>query len=104
MRGERLFNMWIIVSAFPGEFPTDPKDCNTDDQSKRRKEQVAKFHECLILVHFWSIVWNNQASNRHVFSVSIADDVISLAREGAIAGSAQASLYEAWRLFKPLIA
>jgi hypothetical protein len=45
--------MWIIVSTLPSEFPTDPEDCNTDDQSKRRKEQVAKFHECLILVHFW---------------------------------------------------
>jgi len=103
VRGERLFDMWIIVSAFPGEFPTDPEDCNTDDQSKRRKEQVAKFHECLILVHFWSIVRNNQPSNRHVFSVSVTDEVISLASQGAIAGSAQASLCEPWRLFKLLI-
>jgi hypothetical protein len=44
--------MWIIVSALPGESPTDPEDCNTDDQSERRKEHVANFHECLILVHF----------------------------------------------------
>jgi hypothetical protein len=96
--------MWIIVSALPGEFPTDPEDCNTDDQSERCKEQVAKFHECLILVHFWPIVRNNQARNRHVFSVSVADNVISLAREGGIAGSAQASLCEPLRLFKPVIA
>ena len=104
MQGERLFDMWIIVSTLPGEFPTDPEDCNTDDQTKRRKEQVAKFHECLILVHFWSIVRNNQPSNRHVFSVSVADNVISLASQGTIAGLVQASLREPWRLFKLLIA
>ena len=91
MQDARLFDMWIIVSTLPSEFPTDPEDCNTDDQSKRRKEQVAKFHECLILVHFWPIVRNNQARNRHVFPVSVADEVISLASQGASAGSAQAA-------------
>jgi len=36
--GKRLFDMWIIVRSLPGEFPTDPEDCNADDQSERRKE------------------------------------------------------------------
>jgi len=49
VRGERLFNMWIIVSTLPGEFPTDPEDCNTDDQTKRRKEQVALFNMWIIV-------------------------------------------------------
>ena len=39
-----------------------------------------------------------------MFSVSVADNVISLASQGASAGSAQTSLCEPLRLFKLLIA
>ena len=36
--------------------------------------------------------------------MSVADEVIGLTSQGAIAGSAQASLGESWRLFKLVIA
>ena len=47
-----LFDVWIIVRTFPGKFPPDPEDSDAKDQSEHRKEQIANFHERLILVHF----------------------------------------------------
>jgi len=47
-----LFNVWIIIRTFPGEFPSDPEDSDAYGQSKRREEQIADFHERLILVYF----------------------------------------------------
>ena len=47
-----LFDVWIIVRTFPGKFPPDPEDSDTNGQPEHRKEQIADFHEHLILVHF----------------------------------------------------
>ena len=51
-----LFDVRIIVRPFPGKFPPDPEDSDTNGQSKHRKEQIADFHEHLILVHFKAAV------------------------------------------------
>ena len=51
-----LFDVWIIVRTFPGKFPPDPEDSDTNGQSEQRKEQIADFHEHLILVHFKAAV------------------------------------------------
>jgi hypothetical protein len=48
--------VWIIVRTFPGKFPPDPEDSDTNGQSDQRKEQIADFHEYLILVHFKAAV------------------------------------------------
>jgi len=48
--------VWIIVRTFPGKFPPDPEDSDTNGQSDQCKEQIADFHEHLILVHFKAAV------------------------------------------------
>ena len=51
-----LFDVWSIVRIFPGKFQPDPEDCDANGQSDQRKEQIADFHEHLILVHFKAAV------------------------------------------------